>query len=191
MLLEGRVVVEGHVLFDEVVGHGAIPVERLTRMIGPQADKWHVHAAVAAALVLVHDGGRVHLNAEVEGEGTVHNAASKTVDLYLGVLLKHDDLGAGFCRRASRAQAGETRADDEDVAVLGLGDVGLGDLGCFAEGGEVAGHNLERLGLRLVGKRDGRAAGHGDGCSGGPGCFDEVSTVKRCTHVVPLLSNVS
>ena len=188
MLLEGRVVVEGHVLFDEVVGHGAVPVERLARMIGPQADKWHVHAAVAAALVLVHDGGRVYLDAEVESEGAVYDAASEAVDLNLGILLQHDDLGAGLCRRTGRAQTSEACADDENVAVLGLGDVGLGDFGGLPKGREVAGHNLKRLGLRLIGKRDGRATGHGDCRSGGSGCLDEVSTVKRCTHVVPLLS---
>ena len=158
-----------HKLAAGLLAQVAVPLDRLGRLVGPQAKELGVDVGGGVHGHLAADVERLDVSVVGElvlGADGAKGAADARAHL---VLLDDENLGAVLSGRAGSEEAGGARANNKNVTVERLGDVALSDLG---RGAEPCG-SVGDLGRRgLVGKRKSRRAGKS---AGGGGRGDEAA----------------
>ena len=179
------------------VGQIAVPVHSLGGVRGPQLVQ--IHAGVVQGIVhqIVADLLRVDVDAGFLLLARAHGADGRAAQARsLVELLDEQGLGSLHGGEVRSHEARAAGADDEHLAVDGLGAVGVGDGGRFSQpggnvgGGGAFGRGIARGGAcrRLVAARCGRgrslrrAAGKPQGRGGARGerAGDEVTATERC-----------
>ena len=153
------------------------PLQGLAGVVGPQHD---LVMARAVRAVLVDEGGN-GCHAGRVGLVLEHGVAGVALAGGGVLLLEQGDLGAGLEGRDGGGHTGGTGADDHDVVVIGLGDVGDG-VGLGEEGRRGRGvGDAGALGCQ------GRCGVAGDGCDGGQACgaLNGGATGDGCCHDEP------
>ena len=160
------------------------PVEGLAGVVGPQVEDALVGTVAALLHELAHGGVAVDLDAQVLLDLAADGAELVGAALPRVGLLDDDDvLGAVLNGGAAGAQTGKGGADDDDVGVDGLLDVG----GVNGRGGLHEGRRVGGALLGLVGQGARHGAGQGGRAGDGGGAGDERTARKVC-HVLLLVS---
>ena len=159
------------------------PLQGLAGVVGPQHD---LVMARAVRAVLVDEGGN-GCHAGRVGLVLEHGVAGVALAGGGVLLLEQGDLGTGLEGRDGGGHTGGTGADDHDVVVIGLGDVGDG-VGLGEEGRRGRGvGDAGALGCQCC------CGVAGDGCDGGQACgaLNGGATGDGCCHDEPPVTLVA
>ena len=120
----------------EVLGGGNEPIKRFAGVVVVGRHDGLVHMVAAFLHVHVHDGLLVHVAiaaAPFSLRLATENSHIGSDGVKFRRRLERDDLRAGFRSGTSGGNASATEANDDNVSVNGLLDVGIGNLGLLAE----------------------------------------------------------
>ena len=167
-----------------LVGLVEQPVHGGAGVLEPHGHEGLVSAVATGAVPAILGSNGLDLAAKLGVQARVAGTDHATAAVDLGGLVAHEDLGAVLNGRTCSGATGVAGAEDENLGLDGLDDVGIGDR---LRLGRPAGSVERRRGRDGDVGRGGRVGQSGGGTSGeracGGGTGDKVAARNRAIHV--------